>query len=98
MNDAPAKMRFKAPKSMQPTPNLPLDQVRTEFERWQDEMSTRIHEADGLDLRRAKGVFPFWPLKWSLGSLIRMMIAHERRHVHQAREVRQHPSFPPDVT
>ena len=57
-------------------------------------MSKRIHEADGLDLRRAKEVFPFWPLKWSLGSFILMMIAHERRHIHQAREVRQHPSFP----
>lgn len=93
-NDAPAKMRFKAPKGVQPSPNLSLDQVRTEFVRWQDELSKRIHEADGLDLRRAKEVFPFWPLKWSLGTLMLMMISHERRHIHQAREVRQNPSFP----
>lgn len=93
-NDAPAKMKFKAPKAMQPPPHLDLDQVRAEFLKWQDELSTRLRGADGLDLRRAKEVFPFWPLKWSLGSLILMMIAHERRHVWQAREVRQNPSFP----
>ena len=93
-NDAPAKMRFKAPKALQPPPHLALDQVRAEFVKWQDEMAARIRSADGLDLRRASEVFPFWPLKWSLGSLILMMIAHERRHVWQARQVRQNPSFP----
>jgi DinB superfamily len=87
-------MRFKAGKSTQPAPNLPLDQVRTEFVRWQDELSQRIHDADGLDLQRAKEAWPFWPLTWSLGAFIQMMIAHERRHVYQAREVRQAPGFP----
>jgi len=93
-NDAPAKMKFKAPRSMQPSPHLSLDQVRGDFIRWQEEFAARLRNADGLDLRRAKEIFPFWPMKWSLGSLFRMMLAHERRHVHQAREVRQHPSFP----
>ena len=93
-NDAPAKMKFKAPKSMQPRPHLDLDQVRAEFVKWQEELDTRLRNADGLDLRRAKEVFPFWPFKWSLGTLMLMMISHERRHIYQAREVRQHPSFP----
>jgi hypothetical protein len=93
-NDAPAKRRFKAWKHSQPAPNPAIDQVRAEFVRWQDELGKRLQEADGLDLRRAKETFPFWPLKWSLGALIQMMLAHERRHTFQAREVRQHPSFP----
>jgi DinB family protein len=93
-NDAPAKMRFKAPKNVQPAPNLRVDQVRSEFLRWQDELAKRLQGADGLDLRRTKETFPFWPLKWSLGSFIQMMIAHERRHTWQAREVRQNPAFP----
>jgi hypothetical protein len=33
-------------------------------------------------------------LKWSLGTFILLMIAHERRHVYQARQVRQSPGFP----
>jgi hypothetical protein len=93
-NDAPPTMKFKAPKSMQPAPQLALEDVRDEFLRWQDELARRLHDADGLDLRRAKEVFPFWPLKWSLGSLFRMMLSHERRHIWQAREVRQNPAFP----
>ena len=94
INDAPAKMRVKAPKSVQPAANLPVEQARAEFVRWQDELGRRLRDADGLDLRRAAQSWPFWPLKWSLGAFIQMMLAHERRHVYQARQVRQHPSFP----
>jgi hypothetical protein len=93
-NDAPAKMRFKAPKNVQPAPHLSLDQVRAEFVRWQDDLDKRLHAADGLDLRRAKAVWPIRPFKWSLGSFILIMIAHERRHTFQARQVRQNPAFP----
>jgi hypothetical protein len=73
---------------------LAIDQVRTDFVRRQDEVGGRLRAADGLDLRRAKQVFPFWPFKWSLGALFMMMLAHERRHVYQARLVRQNPRFP----
>lgn len=93
-NDAPAKMKFKAPKNTKPASHLSLDTTRDEFVRWQDELGKRLRDADGLDLRRAKEVFPFWPVKWSLGVFMLMMIAHERRHILQAREVRQNPSFP----
>ena len=93
-NDAPAKMRFKSPKKFHPAPQLSIDRVRSEFVRWQDELGTRLRDADGFDLRRAKQAWPFWPLTWSLGGLIQMMLAHERRHVHQAREVRQNSAFP----
>jgi hypothetical protein len=93
-NDAPAKIKFKATKKMQPAAQLAIDQVRTDFVRRQDEVGGRLRAADGLDLRRAKQVFPFWPFKWSLGALFMMMLAHERRHVCQARLVRQNPRFP----
>jgi hypothetical protein len=54
MNDAPPKMRFKAAKQFQSPPSKPIDDVRAEFLRWQDELGKRLREADGLDLRRAK--------------------------------------------
>ena len=93
-NDAPPRRRFKASKKAQPAPHLDRDQVRAEFLRWQDELKRRIQDANGLDLKRAKEPFPFWPFMWSLGSFIQMMISHERRHIYQARQVRQHPGFP----
>ena len=93
-NDAPAKRKFKALKKAQPAPSLRLDQVRSEFVSWQDELAKRLQVADGLDLQRAKEPFPIWPLKGSLGFFIQFMLAHERRHIWQAREVRQNPAFP----
>jgi len=93
-NDAPPKMRFKAPKNFQPAPTLRLEDVRSEFQRWQDEIAARLRESNGLDLRRAKYVWPFWPVKWSLGASFQLLLAHERRHIWQARQVRQDRNFP----
>jgi DinB family protein len=93
-SDAPVKTRFKAPKNVRPAASLRLDDVRVEFVRWQDEIGRRLRQADGLDLRRAKYTWPFWPLKWSLGASFQLILAHERRHIWQARQVRQSPGFP----
>jgi hypothetical protein len=93
-NDAPPRRRFKTPRAVRPAPTRPLDAVRAEFLRWQDELDTRLRAADGLDLRRAKQQSPIPLVKWSLGTYFQLMLAHERRHIWQAREVRQHPSFP----
>ena len=93
-NDAPARMKFPAPKQVQPPTNKPLDQVRDEFVHWQDELAKRLVEADGLDLRAAKYKSPIPLVKWSLGAFIQLMLAHERRHTLQARQVRQEPGFP----
>ena len=93
-NDAPPRRRFKAPKRFHPAPNLSLDDVRSQFLRWQDEFSRRLRDADGLDLARAKGSSPIPFVKWSLGAFFQLMLAHERRHIFQARQLRQNPAFP----
>ena len=54
-------MKFKAAKKFHPTPQLQIDQVRSAFLRWQDELDRRLREADGFDLQRAKAVWGFWP-------------------------------------
>ena len=93
-NDAPPRMRFKAPKRVQPTPNLSVADVRSQFIHWQDELSRCLREADGLDLSRTKERSPIPLVTWSMGIFFQMMIAHERRHTFQARQVRQNPGFP----
>jgi DinB superfamily len=93
-NDAPPRMRFKAPKRFHPPSKRSVGEVRAEFLRWQDELSRRLRDADGLDLRRATYKSPIPFVKWSLGGFFQMMLAHERRHVFQARQVRQQPAFP----
>jgi hypothetical protein len=93
-NDAPPKMRFKAPTGVRPAASTRLEDVRAEFLRWQDELGRRLRDADGLDLARAKEKSPIPFVKWSLGAFIQLMLAHERRHTFQARQVRQNPAFP----
>src|SRR5262245_52166431 len=93
-NDAPARVRFRAPKRVQPGPKKSLDAVREEFLRWQDELDRRLIDADGLDLRRARHKSPIPLVKWSLGAFFQLMLAHERRHIWQARQVRQNSAFP----
>jgi hypothetical protein len=93
-NDAPPGIRFKAPRPVQPASNKTIDAVRSEFLRWQDELGRRLREADGLDLKRARHQSPIPLVKWSLGAYFQLMLAHERRHIWQARQVRQDRAFP----
>jgi hypothetical protein len=95
-NDAPPKMRFKAPSALKPSPRLSLDDVRSQFLHWQDQLSSKLRAADGLDLVRTREKSPIPLVKWSLGAFFQLMLAHERRHTFQARQVRQHPDFPRD--
>ena len=66
-----------------------MAEIVAEFMDWQDKFGDTIRLADGLDLRRARGRSPAFPLvKWSLGSQFAITLAHERRHLWQARQVR----------
>ena len=94
-NEPPPKWRFPAPKTLKPSVGKPADSVVREFMDWQAQLAERVAKADGLDLVRARARSPAFPLfKWSLGSLFAVTLAHERRHIWQARQVRNDPSFP----
>lgn len=95
--EPPPRMRAKAPKRLLPasSSNLSVVEVSREFLQWQDAIDSRLDQADGVDLVRVKGPSPAFPLiKWSLGAMLSITMAHERRHIWQAREVRKHPQFP----
>ena len=94
MNDAPARKKFPAPREARPSGSKTLAQVHDEFVHWQDELAKRLIEADGFDLRAAKTKGPIPFVKFSLGTFMLLMLAHERRHTLQARQVRQDPRFP----
>lgn len=87
--EPPPRLRMPAPKVLRPAPDKRMEAIVSEFMEWQDRLGARIRQADGLDLRRARGRSPAFPLlAWSLGSLIAVTLAHERRHLWQARQVR----------
>jgi len=75
--------------------DLEPQQVLEEF----DEIHARLEElmirADGVSLQHGRMRSPFLPLiRFTLGQAFAVNIAHARRHLWQAREVRQHPQFP----
>jgi hypothetical protein len=88
--EPPPGMRFPAPRILAPAPpGKPMAAVLSEFMEWQDRLDERIRLADGLDLRRARARSPAFPLfVWSLGALFAITLAHERRHIWQAGQVR----------
>ena len=87
--EPPPGPRFPAPRALAPAPDKPMAAILTDFMDWQDRLDERIRLADGLDLRRARGRSPAFPLfVWSLGSLFAVTLAHERRHLWQARQIR----------
>jgi hypothetical protein len=93
-NEPPPRLRFKAPAGVRPGQPKPLAAVGQEFLAWQDRIAERIKQADGLDLLAARARSPLRVWKWSLGTFFAVTLAHERRHIWQARQVRNERGFP----
>lgn len=93
--EPPPRHRMRAPKMFKPQPVQPLEHVRDAFLELQGEFEQRVHSANGIDLRRAKVATVFSSLlRLPLGQAFQAMLAHERRHLWQARNVRSAAGFP----
>ena len=94
--EQPPRFRARAQKVFQPAPARPRPETLAAFRAYQVQFVDRLRQANGLDLTRARVQSPaarflFLPL----GAAFQVMLAHERRHVLQARNVIAHPAFPP---
>ena len=66
-----------------------LTRVLPEFVAVRDLLAERVSRADGLDLKRIRTVSPVTRLlRLPLGAYLQFVIAHDRRHLWQARQVR----------
>jgi len=93
--DAPPTRRMKNPARITPPPEQPLEKGLQDFNAAHDRLLQLIAQANGVDLGRAKFRSPLLKLiKLSLGQGIAVLLAHARRHLWQANEVRKHPDFP----
>jgi hypothetical protein len=86
--DPSTRIRARAPKAFQPPVGRPRHDVMAAFRAYQVQYIDRLRQANGLDLARARVPSPVarW-IRMPLGSGFAMMIAHERRHLQQARRV-----------
>ena len=74
---------------------LGLPETLAAFRAYQVQFIDRLRQANGLDLSRARVRSPAvrW-LRLPLGSGFALVVAHERRHLKQARNVIADPAFP----
>lgn len=92
--EPPVKMKFKAPKAFIPPPDQPMSKTVPEFMALQDQLISLIGTANGIHLGRARVPSPATKLiKLSLGQGFALITGHERRHLWQARQVKNHSDF-----
>ncbi|MGZ7080956.1 MAG: DinB family protein, partial [Thermoanaerobaculia bacterium] len=92
--EPPPRRRFRTRATFVPVANLPLGTTIDRFVGLQEEFARVIQAAEGLDLAHIKVRSQFGPISWSLNGTFAILLAHERRHIWQAREVRNDPAFP----
>jgi hypothetical protein len=89
--EPPPKWRMKTPGmfAVRVGGTHALARVLPEFLAVRDQLAERVRRADGLDLKRIRTVSPVTRLlRLPLGAYLQFVIAHDRRHVWQARQVR----------
>ena len=97
--EPPPLFRFKAPTIFAPPATPQTQRTRSEimagFRGYQVQYIDRLRQANGVDLAKAKVASPANRLlHLSLGSGFALQIAHERRHLWQARQILSRADFP----
>ena len=97
--EPPPLWRFKAPAIFAPPATPQAQRTRGEimagFRGFQVQYIDRLRQANGVDLAKARVASPANRfLHISLGAGFALQIAHERRHLWQARQLLARPDFP----
>lgn len=93
--EPPYRMKVKAPGKLLPAPDLDPRKVIEEFARSREEFLDFAREASRVDMSSIRFANPIVPImKYSLTEAFMVMLAHDRRHLWQAENVRIHPGFP----
>ena len=92
--EPPPRMKAKSPKAFTVTRELPLEATVVRWNGLQAKLGDCIRSAEGLDFRRIKVRSQFGRISFSLGGTFLILLAHERRHLWQARQVRLDRAFP----
>lgn len=93
--EPPPKFRIRTRGKVDPAGDLDRAAVIADFEAVHGRLRELTAAADGVSLRHGRMRSPFAPiLHFTLGQVLALNPAHARRHLWQARQVRQHPDFP----
>jgi len=89
--EPPPRFRMRAPKLMRvaPATTRRSAEVLPEFVRVREQLAERVRQANGLDLAHVRLISPVNRLlRVPLGTYFNFILAHDRRHLWQARNVR----------
>lgn len=93
--EPPPRFKAKTFRTMEPGETFRRDELLRDFLAFHDELAARVRAMRGVDPDRARMSSPFFkPMRFTLGQAVALLVTHARRHLWQARQVRQHPSFP----
>jgi DinB superfamily len=93
--DPPARRRIKTLPAMKPPEEGSLEQAQREFIASHEEVREVLKHWDKVDFNRARFRSPFAPvLRFTVGTGLLIINAHDRRHLWQADQVKQTPGYP----
>jgi DinB superfamily len=88
--EPPYKLKTKTTQSFLPCSRRPMEETVHRFLSMHREFASRVAGSSGLDVKRTKVQSPFVSWMWyPLGFSFDLALAHERRHLWQAWQVRQ---------
>jgi hypothetical protein len=86
--EPPPRRRLPAPRKIVPARRRSRAEVGEEWSRLQVQIRDLLYEASPWDLNRTRFVNPFLPLvRFTVGTGLSVIDAHERRHLWQARQI-----------
>lgn len=93
--EPPYRMRVRTMKSVEPAAELDVTGVLADFDVAHQQLEQMIAAADGVPLDQARITSPFSKLMtMTLRQVLEVNVVHSRRHLWQARQVKQQPGFP----
>jgi len=93
--DAPPKRKMQAPKKIVPASQIAIREALQAFLRSEEDLRVVIRDGAALDLNRIRFHNPFvGVLRFSVGTGLLVITAHNRRHLWQAQRVLESAGFP----
>ncbi|MCC7053073.1 MAG: DinB family protein [Gemmatimonadaceae bacterium] len=93
--EPPVRVRLRAPRVLRPDPAADPLLSRQRYRAAQHAFEMRLERAAGLDLTHVRVQLPtIRSLQLALGTVLALLLAHERRHLWQATVVRKAGPFP----
>jgi hypothetical protein len=93
--EPPARRRIKTLPGMNPPAQGNLEQAQREFAASHEEVREVLKHWDNVDFNQARFHSPFASLlKFTVGTGLLIITAHDRRHLWQAERMKQTPGYP----